>query len=208
MLSTPCAAHVPAGKLAFEQLVAHLRDAGKYPLRVACIGTASFIDEDSEAEPISFDRTVHLVECASLIEAISNAEIRIALNDIPFGVTTAIRYAPRIITIVDRDGRLVVAGEVCAGAIDWCEPVRFDGEARMIVTEASRLRGMAFAASERGDAGPARDLRFQAALLEAQLVDPVWRETAAELLRLPQAALSPHFLNQPGFASGFVLSGA
>lgn len=28
----------------------------------------------------------------------------------------------------------------------------------------------------------------QAALLEARLVDPLWRETAAELFHLPQAA--------------------
>ena len=34
----------------------------------------------------------------------------------------------------------------------------------------------------------ARALRFRAALLEARLVDPLWRETAAELLWLPQAA--------------------
>ena len=53
------------------------------------------------------------------------------------------------------------------------------------MTEASRLRGMAFLASESGDA---RRLRYRAAALEARLVDPFWREIAAGLLRLPQAA--------------------
>mgnify|MGYP007079480732 CR=1 FL=1 len=63
-----------------------------------------------------------------------------------------------------------------------------DAEARRIVTEASRLRGMAFAASGGNDAASARDLRYRASLLEARLVDPFWRETAADLLRLPRAA--------------------
>lgn len=70
----------------------------------------------------------------------------------------------------------------------WQQPVASDGEARRIIIEASRLRGMAFAASGERDHATARDLRFSAALLEARLVDPVWRETAADLLRLPQAA--------------------
>lgn len=52
----------------------------------------------------------------------------------------------------------------------------------------SRIRGLAFAASGRGDHRSARDLRYQASRLEARLVDQLWRETAADLLRLPQAA--------------------
>ncbi|WP_210403983.1 hypothetical protein [Pararhodobacter marinus] len=55
-------------------------------------------------------------------------------------------------------------------------------------TEASRLRGMAFSASGDGDHASARDLRLRASLLEALLVDPFWRETAADLLSLPRAA--------------------
>ena len=47
---------------------------------------------------------------------------------------------------------------------------------------------MAFAASERSDSQFARKLRYRASLLETRLVDRAWRETAAELLGLPQAA--------------------
>ncbi|MEF9606309.1 hypothetical protein O4J55_29855, partial [Paracoccus sp. PXZ] len=83
---------------------------------------------------------------------------------------------------------LVLAGEVRAGIVLWQQPVASDAEARRVVTEASRLRGMAFAASGRGDAASARDLRYRASLLEARLVDPFWRETADELLRQPEAA--------------------
>jgi hypothetical protein len=53
------------------------------------------------------------------------------------------------------------------------------------VTEASRLRGIAFRTS---DPAEARTLRYRAATLEARLVDPFWREIAADLLSLPRAA--------------------
>jgi hypothetical protein len=184
MLSTSYAAHaVPAGKLAFDQLVAHLRSAARYPLRVACIGTATFVDDDPTADPISFDRTIHLAECSSLSEAISEAETRIALDDISFGSRAVIRYAPRVITIVDRDGCLVAAGEVRSGAIGWCEPVRSDGEARKVVTEASRLRGRAMVEASARNHEVARRLRFSASALEGRLVDSFWRETAHTALR-------------------------
>ena len=87
--------------------------------------------------------------------------------------------------IQDRDHLLVLGGEIRAGIILWQQPVASDAEARRIVTEASQLRGMAFRATEPGDA---RRLRYRAAALEVRLVDSFWRETAADLLRLPQAA--------------------
>jgi hypothetical protein len=87
--------------------------------------------------------------------------------------------------IQDHDHRLVLAGEIRAGIILWQQPVSSYAEARRIVTEASRLRGMAFRAVASTEA---RALRYRAAALEARLVDPFWRETSADLLRLPQAA--------------------
>jgi len=83
---------------------------------------------------------------------------------------------------------VVLAGTVRAGIILWQQPVASDAEARQIVTEASKLRGAAFAAVGRGEHGPARDYRYRASQLEARLVDAFWRETAAELLRMPLAA--------------------
>lgn len=184
MLSTSYAAHaVPAGKLAFDQLIVHLRSAARYPLRVACIGTATFVDDDPTADPISFDRTIHLAECGSLADALNEAEMRIASYDVPFGNRAVIRYAPRVITIIDRNGCLVAAGEVCSGAIGWCEPVRSDGEARKVVTEASRLRGRAMVEASARNHEVARRLRFSASALEGRLVDSFWRETAHAALR-------------------------
>jgi hypothetical protein len=81
--STPLAAtFTPVEKIALNQLVAHLRSAARFPLRVAVIGTATFVDDDAEAEPISYDRTVGLGECGSLQDAIIATEIRIAHDDI------------------------------------------------------------------------------------------------------------------------------
>ena len=56
------------------------------------------------------------------------------------------------------------------------------------MTEASKLRGAAFTASGRGEHASAREHRYRASQLEARLVDALWRETAAELLRMPLAA--------------------
>ena len=110
---------------------------------------------------------------------------RVARGDICTGPDSFPYFQPRIMLIQDRDQRLVLAGEIRAGIILWQQPVASDAEARRIVTEASRLRGMAFRASDPGDA---RRLRYRAAALETRLVDPFWRETSADLLRLPQAA--------------------
>ncbi len=128
---------------------------------------------------------IPLGECPSPDEAIQAAALRLSRGEICTGPNSFPYFQPRIMLIQDRDQRLVLAGEIRAGIILWQRPAASDAEARSIVTEASRLRGMAFLASEPGDA---RRLRYRAAALEARLVDPFWRETAADLLRLPQAA--------------------
>ena len=111
--------------------------------------------------------------------------MRLSCGDICTGPDSFPYFQPRVMLIQDRDQRLVLAGEIRAGIILWQQPVASDAEARRIVTEASRLRGMAFRAS---DPAEARRLRYRAAALEARLVDPFWRDAAADLLRLPQVA--------------------
>jgi len=113
---------------------------------------------------------------------------RVARGDIRVGADDALRFQPRFAVIHDSDHGIVLAGPIRAGIILWQQPVASNAEARRVVTDASRLRGRAFAAADRGEHASAREFRESAALLEARLVDPIWRETAAELLRLPQAA--------------------
>ena len=154
----------------------------KLPLRISCLGVAGF---DASDTGNSFDRVIPLDECSSPEEAIQAAALRVARGDICAGPDSFPYYQPRIMLIQDHDQRLVLAGEIRAGIILWQQPVACDAEARRIVTEASGLRGMAFRATDPGDA---RRLRYRAAALEARLVDPFWRDAAADLLRLPQAA--------------------
>ncbi|WGR57223.1 hypothetical protein E3U25_14520 [Paracoccus versutus] len=170
------------GQILAADVLPALFRSHKLPLRISCLGTASY---DASDAANSFDRVIPLGECPSPEEAIEAAALRLSRGDICTGPDSFPYFQPRIMLIQDRDQRLVLGGEIRAGIILWQQPVASDGEARRIVTEASRLRGMAFRATEPGDA---RRLRYRAAALEARLVDPFWRETAADLLHLPQAA--------------------
>ena len=172
------------GQILAADVLPALYRAQKLPLRISCLGVASYGVSDSEN---SFDRMIPLEECPSPEEAIQAAALRLSRGDICAGPDSFPWFQPRIMLIQDQDQdqRLVLAGEIRADIILWQQPVSSDAEARRIVTEASRMRGMAFrtvAATE------ALTLRYRAALLEARLVDPFWRETSADLLRLPQAA--------------------
>lgn len=175
----------PIGAILARRVIPDLRRTGKLPLRVSCIGTASF---DGCREEDRLDRNVVIGQAPSLQDAVSAASVRVARGDIRPGTDEALRFQPRFIVILDRDHGLALAGIIRAGVVLWQQPVSCDAEARRVVTDASRLRGHAFAAADRGEHMAARGFRECAALLEARLVDPLWRETAAEILRLPQAA--------------------
>ena len=175
----------PIGRILAAQVLPRLRLAQKLPLRISCIGTASYGGAD---EPVQFDQTITLGERASPEEAMAFVSLRTSRGDICAGADEMLRFQPRVITLQDRDHGLALGGIVRAGIILWQQPVTSDGEARRVVTDASRLRGMAFVATGRGDDAQARDLRFQACHLEARLVDPFWRASSADLLRMPQAA--------------------
>ena len=172
----------PIGQILATEVMPALFRARRLPLRISCLGIASY---DASDAANSFDRVIPLGECPSPEEAIQAAALRLSSGDICTGPDSFPYFQPRIMLIQDRDQRLVLAGEIRAGIILWQQPVATDAEARRIVIEASRLRGMAFRASASTEA---RALRYRAAALEARLVDPFWRETSADLLRVPQAA--------------------
>jgi len=170
------------GQILAADVLPALYRSQKLPLRISCLGVASY---DASDAANGFDRVIPLGECPSPEEAIQAAALRLSRGDIRTGPDSFPYFQPRIMLIQDQDQRLVLAGEIRAGIILWQQPVASDAEARRIVTEASRLRGMAFRTS---DPEAARRLRYRAAALEARLVDSFWRETSADLLRLPQAA--------------------
>ena len=92
--------------------------------------------------------------------------------------------APMMLAILDRDERLVLAGAAANGAVAWCDPVITASEARAVVMEASQLRGQASRASDWQENDLETRLRLRADLLEARLVDPLWRAFAARALQI------------------------
>ncbi len=172
----------PIGQILAAEVPPTLSRAQKLPLRISCLGVASH-DGDEDAE--SFDRTIPLGECPSLEDAMQFASLRLSQGAICTRPDSFLNFRPRIMLVQDHEHGLVLTGEIRAGIVLWQQPVASDAEARQIVIEASRLRGMAFRAS---DCAQSRILRYRAAVLEAGLVDPFWRKTATDLLRQPQAA--------------------
>lgn len=92
--------------------------------------------------------------------------------------------APQMIAILDRDDRLVLAGAASDCAVAWCHPVNSAAEARSVVHEASQLRAQAGRAQDWREPDLAQRLRQRADLLDARLVDPLWRAFATRALQL------------------------
>lgn len=96
----------------------------------------------------------------------------------------ALDVAPQFLAILDREERLVLAEAASDGAVAWCHPVNSAGEARDVVTEASQLRAQAGRAADWQETTLAQRLRHRADLLDARLVDPLWRAFAARALQV------------------------
>lgn len=169
------------GQILAADVLPALYQAQKLPLLISCLGLANYGDDDDN----SFERVIPLGEAPSPEEAMRFASLRAKRGDICTGPDSYPYFVPRIMLVQDHEHRLVLAGEIRAGIILWQQPVTSDAEARRIVAQASRLRGVAFWEADRAEA---RAQCYRAAMLEARLVDPFWRETAADLLRLPRVA--------------------
>ena len=103
---------------------------------------------------------------------------------IAFAGQTGFDAPPQMLAILDRDDRLVLAGAASDGSVAWCHPVISAAEARAVVTEASQLRAQANSTSDWQEDGLSQRLRQRADLLEARLVDPLWRAFAARALQI------------------------
>ena len=151
-----------------------------------CLGTPAFdpalpfaltLTNTNPAAVLSGEaRPVSLARFASLIEAMEGALS--TAEDLP---ETA---APRMLVILDCDERLVLAGMASEGAVAWCHPVKCAAEARAVVTEASQLRAQALRATDWKESDLAQRLRHRSDLLDARLVDPLWRAFAARALQI------------------------
>ena len=90
----------------------------------------------------------------------------------------------QLLAILDRDERLVLAGAASNHAVAWSHPVTSASDARGVVTEASQLRAQAGRAAAWGEPDQSVRLRHRADLLDARLVDPLWRAFAARALQV------------------------
>ena len=96
----------------------------------------------------------------------------------------SIHYTKLYEAILDREARLVLAGETGAGSLTWCAPVLSVSESRAVVIEASALRAQVGRARDWGETDLARRLLHRAERLEARLVDPLWRGFSTRALQL------------------------
>lgn len=119
-------------------------------------------------------RPAILARAATLSEAMAAAVAH--ADNLPRGA------GPQMLAILDRDERLVLAGSASIGMVAWCHPVRSAAEARGVVMEASQFRAEARRALDWREPDLAERLRHRAELLEARLVDPLWRNFAARAL--------------------------
>lgn len=148
------------------------------PLEVTCLGDVEFPGGGFAHGGYAYGQTVTLTRTSCLEEAIAHAENCVeedAITSVPDGASG---FVARLIVIQDDEKRLVLAGKVHARSISWCPPVTSDGEARLVVRMASRIRADAVFEADRHNPAAARQLRFRASVLEGRLVDPFWRATA------------------------------
>ncbi len=157
-------------------VLAHLRLAGRLPLRISCNCRAHW--DDPALDQLCINREVDLGTCGDLAAAMTAARAAVASGLIAADRDASLRLVPQFITILDAEHCLVLAGDVQAGQIRWSAPVDSDAEARRVVGEACGLRAEARAATDVGDPTAAA-LLTRARSLEGRLVDRFWRDLAA-----------------------------
>lgn len=165
-----------------SRAVAALLASRKFPLRVTCLGEIEYPEDDPIYGSYSTVTTIELAQCGSLDEAIAFVEGIARQSRIVTGDDDAIGFQPRLFVVVDSEHRQVLAGEPWQRGIRWCDPVASDGEARLVVAKASKLRGEASLEAGWDNHSTARVLRFRASVLEGRLVHPDWRQTVRAAL--------------------------
>lgn len=162
--------------------IAALAAARKYPLRITCLGEVRYPEDDPVYGSYTVVQTVELGQCDSLAEAIASVERFAGQDRFETGDDDAMGFEPRLFVIIDSEQCQVLAGEPWRRGIRWCDPVASDGEARLVVAKASKLRGEAAFEAGWDNHSTARDLRFRASVLEGRLVHADWRQTARAAL--------------------------
>lgn len=157
--------------------------AQPFPLSVTCVGEVERVDEHFGMGPWWVQQSLVLGKRAGLVKAIEFAREIVANREYPLGDADGSDFAAELFLILDRDRRLVLAGNLVASAIVWCPPVVSDAEARQVVQQASRLRAKATYEAGCDNHRAARRLRRDASVLEGRLVDIRWRDAVRRALQ-------------------------
>ncbi|WP_149142021.1 DNA repair protein RadC [Gemmobacter caeruleus] len=170
MLDLPLPIHPTTGPRGFSPVFAVGDADPNHPFALTLSRRTPADLMSGQAAPLVLARFATLAD--AMLGAIDHAE----------GMAT--NTAPLLLAIFDRDERLVLAGAASDCAVAWCHPVMSATEARGVVTEASQLRAQAGRAAAWGEPDLAQRLRHRADLLDARLVDPLWRAFAARALQV------------------------
>lgn len=157
--------------------------AQPFPLSVTCVGEVERVEESFGMGPWWVQQSRVLGKRAGLRKAIEFACEVVANREYPIGSAEGSEFAAELFLILDRDRRLVLAGNLVGSAIAWCPPVASDAEARQVVQQASRLRAKATGEAGCDNHRAARRLRRAASVLEGRLVDIRWRDTVRRALQ-------------------------
>lgn len=157
--------------------------APAHPLTVTCMGEVQYTEDDPALGTWWQQQTLIVGQCGSVAESITFANRAVEGDAFPIDDEEALGFAPMLFIISDRDRRLVLAGEVRASGILWCQPVASDAEARQVVQEASSIRAEASFEAGWDNYSTAKRLRHKASVLEGRLVDPFWRDEVRQALR-------------------------
>ena len=157
--------------------------APAHPFIVTCMGEVEYTEDDPALGTWWQQQTLIVGQCGSVGESITFANRSVEGGAFPIDDEEALGFAPMLFIISDRDRPLVLAGEVRASGILWCQPVASDTEARQVVQEASGIRAEASFEAGWDNYSTAKRLRHRASVLEGRLVDPFWREEVRQALR-------------------------
>ena len=102
------------GQILAVDVLPALYRAQKLPLRISCLGVASY---DASDAANSFDRVIPLGEWPSPEEAIQAAALRLSRGDLCTRPDSFPYFQPRIMLIQDRDQRPIIDHQIRANVI-------------------------------------------------------------------------------------------
>lgn len=150
---------------------------------ITCQGNVEYPEDDPVYGSWWTSHTLVLGKCGLIEDAMSLAKARVSQRDFDLtDASDALGFAPELIVIRDRDGRLVLAGQVRGDTVRWCIPVASDEEASQIVKEVAELRSEASYEAGWDNFSTAQGLRFHARVLEGRLVDHFWQHHTRQVV--------------------------